>query len=42
MIPGKITYSKERKDHSIVLVTELIDNDLFEKLIEDETVHIIF
>lgn len=38
----KITYSKERKDHSIVLVTELIDNDLFEKLIEDETVHIIF
>ena len=38
----KITYSKERKDHSIVLVTELIDNDLFEKLIEDENVHIIF
>ena len=38
----KITYSKERKDHSIVLATELIDNDLFEKLIEAENVHIIF
>ena len=41
MIPARL-HSKERKDHSIVLVTELIDNDLFEKLIEDENVHIIF
>lgn len=38
----KITYSKEQDDHSIVLVTELVDNALFAQLIDDETVHIIF
>lgn len=38
----KITYSKEQNDHSIVLVTELVDNDLFAQLVADESVHIIF
>lgn len=38
----KITYSKEQDDHSIVLVTELADNELFVQLVADKTVHIIF
>lgn len=38
----KITYSKEQDDHSIVLVTELVDNELFVQLVADKTVHIIF
>lgn len=38
----KITYSKEQDDHSIVLVTELVDNALFAQLVCDNTVHIIF
>ena len=38
----KITYSKEQDDHSIVLVTELVDNALFAQLVDDETVHIFF
>lgn len=38
----KITYSKEQDDHSIILVTELVDNDLFAQLVTDKTVHIIF
>lgn len=38
----KITYSKEQYDHSIVLVTELVDNELFIQLVADKTVHIIF
>ena len=38
----KITYSKEQDDHSIVLVTELVDNALFAQLVADETVRIIF
>lgn len=38
----KITYSKEQDDYSIVLVTELVDNELFAQLVADETVHIIF
>ena len=38
----RITYSKEQDDHSIVLVTELVDNALFAQLVDDETVHIIF
>ena len=38
----KITYSKEQDDHSIVLVTELVDNALFAQLVSDKTVHIIF
>lgn len=38
----KITYSKEQANHSIVLVTELVDNELFKELVTDKTVHIIF
>ena len=38
----KITYSKVQADHSVILVTEVVDNDLFSKLIEDPFVHIIF
>ena len=38
----KITYSKEQADHSIILVTELVDNELFAQLVSDKTVHIIF
>ena len=34
----KITYSKEQVDHSIVLVTELVDNDLFAQLVIDKSV----
>ena len=37
-----ITYSKEQDDHAIILVTELVDNELFAKLVSDQTVHIIF
>ena len=37
----KITYSKEQNDHAIILVTELVDNELFE-LVSDKTVQIIF
>lgn len=38
----RITYSRERDDHSIILVTELVNNELFAQLVEDRTVHIIF
>lgn len=38
----KITYSRERQDHSVMLVMDIIDNDLFIELIQDENVHIIF
>ena len=38
----RITYSKEQLDHSVVLVTEMVDNDSFIELIQDETVHFIF
>lgn len=38
----KMTYSREQDDHAIVLVTELVDNELFAKLVSDKTVHIIF
>ena len=38
----KITYSKEKDDHSVILVTEAVDNELFTQLVLDETVHIIF
>ncbi len=38
----KITYSKEQDDHSVILVTELVDNELFAQLVVDKTVHIIF
>jgi hypothetical protein len=38
----KITYSKEQGDRSIILVTEVVDNDSFSNLIQDHSVHIIF
>ena len=38
----KITYSKEQDDHSIVLVTEVVDNEMFVQLVSNKTVHIIF
>lgn len=38
----KITYSKEQADRSIILVTELVDNNMFAGLVQDKTVHIIF
>lgn len=37
-----ITYSKEQEDCSVILVTELVDNQLFARLVKDQTVHIIF
>ncbi|MBR3602141.1 MAG: hypothetical protein IKL49_07460 [Lachnospiraceae bacterium] len=38
----KITYSKVQSDHSVILVTEVVDNDLFLELVQDTSVHIIF
>lgn len=38
----KITYSKVQDDQSVILVTELVDNDLFLELVQDKSVHIIF
>lgn len=38
----KITYSKEQEDYSIVLITEVVDNERFVQLVSDKTVHIIF
>ncbi len=38
----KITYSKVQGDHSVILVTEVVDNDLFLELVQDKSVHIIF
>ena len=38
----KITYSKVQDDHSVVLVTEVVDNELFLDLVRDTSVHIIF
>jgi hypothetical protein len=38
----KITYSKERADHSVILVSKVVDNDSFIELVQDKTVHIIF
>lgn len=38
----KITYSKVQDDHSVILVTEVVDNDLFLELAQDNSVHIIF
>lgn len=38
----KITYSKEQDDHSIILVTEVVDNGSFVNLIQNNSVHIIF
>lgn len=38
----KITYSKVQDDHSVILVTEVVDNDLFLELVQDTSVYIIF
>ena len=38
----KITYSKVQDDHSVILVTEVVDNDMFLELVQDTSVHIIF
>lgn len=38
----KITYSREQMDHSMILVSEVIDNDSFATLIQDKSVCIIF
>ena len=38
----KITYSKVQDDYSVILVTEVVDNDLFLELVQDTSVHIIF
>ena len=38
----KITYSKAQGDHSVILVTEVVDNDMFLELVQDTSVHIIF
>lgn len=38
----KVTYSKVMEDHSTILVTEVIDNDMFLELVQDISVHIIF
>ena len=38
----KITYSKVQDDHSVILVTEVVDNDMFLELVQDMSVHIIF
>ena len=38
----RLTYTREQHDHSVVLVTELIDNESFIKLIQDNSIHIIF
>ena len=38
----KITYSREQEDHSVVVTTRLVDNELFVQLVADKKVHIIF
>lgn len=38
----KMTYSKVQDDHSVILVTEVVDNELFLELVQDKSVHIIF
>lgn len=38
----KITYSKVQDDYSVILVTEVVDNDLFLEFVQDRSVHIIF
>ena len=38
----RITYSIEKPDHSVVLVTEVVDNESFVTLIQKEAIHIIF
>ena len=37
-----ITYSKQREDHSVILVTETVEHESFLELVQDNTVQIIF
>ena len=34
--------NRKQEDHSIILVTEVVDNDSFAELVLDKSVHIIF
>ena len=38
----KITYSKVQGDQSVILVTEVVDNGLFLKIVQDKSAHVIF
>ncbi len=38
----RVIYSKEREDHSVILVTETVDHDSFRDIIQNHSVHIIF
>ena len=38
----KITYSKVQDDYSVVLVTEVVDNELFLELVQNKSVYMIF
>ena len=38
----RITYSKQREDHSVILVTETVEHESFLELVQDNTVQIIF
>ena len=39
---SKITYSKEQNDYAIVLITEVVNNDFFSKVVANKNVCIIF
>ena len=38
----KVTYSRVQSDRSVILVTDVVENELFLELVQDEAVHIIF
>ncbi len=38
----KLVYSKEQTDKSLVIVTEVANNEVFIELVKDESVHIVF
>ena len=38
----RITYSKQRQDQSVILVTEMVEHESFLELVQDNTVQIIF
>lgn len=38
----RITYSKQRQDQSVILVTETVEHESFLELVQDNTVQIIF
>jgi len=39
---SKITYSKAQNDYAIVLITEVVNNDFFSKVVANKNVCIIF